>query len=93
MIDTSIVQLKDRIHQEGMKNYLKLKNILLTGEVGKIIQRYPEFNYDQLKTQLPFFRQQFKYTTFKEAADCMREMVKDVSITDYNYYYKKCLKM
>jgi len=83
MLDTAIVQLKDRINQEGMKNYLSLEKILLTGKVNSIIQRYPEFNFDRLKTQVHFFRQQFKYQTLKQAADCIRKAVKDVSIIKY----------
>ena len=103
MIDTAIIQLKDRIYQKGMDNLICLEKILLTGEINNAIKRYEEINYDKLKIQLLLFKTQFEYKTLNEAADKMRKMTIEVSInnirlknvysTHVNYnLYKKCSK-
>ena len=88
MLDTSIVQLKERIYQAGMCNLMKIENMLLTGEVtADITERFSEFDSNKLKLQLQLFRNEYEYKNLKEAVDTIKSITIDVSIKNLNSIY------
>lgn len=61
-IDNSVNQLQQRYEQPGLRQYVKLEQILLTQhdtkDVEAVVANYPELDADRLNVQLSMLRQQ-----------------------------------
>lgn len=61
-IDNSTNQLQNRYEQPGLRQYVKLEQVLLTHqdtkEVEAVVANYPELDADRLNVQLSMLRQQ-----------------------------------
>jgi hypothetical protein len=64
--------------QNGMQNYTKLEQCLLTTEVPEICRLYPEIDAELPQVQLPMFKQSFEYASSDEVATAMRTSAPEV---------------
>jgi len=63
----------------GLKKYLSLENMLLTGIVDKdLCDTYPELANTSLEVQLPMFHNSYTFTTVAEAQLLFQKMVPEV---------------
>ena len=77
-LDTANSQFTERFAQAGFLKLQELENVLLSGEVEKIVDEYPEFNLDHLRVQLAMFRANYTYGTSSDVASIIRDMVPEV---------------
>ncbi|XP_044204494.1 uncharacterized protein LOC122980496 [Thunnus albacares] len=61
VLDVVDMQIRERFEQEGMRMIRNLEQVLLTGEVHDVVQKYPELNPECLKTQLGTFRTKYNF--------------------------------
>ncbi|KAJ8868293.1 hypothetical protein PR048_029809 [Dryococelus australis] len=67
-LDNAVVQTEVLFQQSGMEQYKKLETILMSGEVSKVVDSYPEIDSDSLKLQVPLFRKLHKFSSLQQAA-------------------------
>ncbi|KAI4826772.1 hypothetical protein KUCAC02_030205, partial [Chaenocephalus aceratus] len=74
-LDTVNTQFIERFEQAGFHKLQQLENVLLHGEMDKVVEEYPELNSRLLQKQLAMFGANYTYETSSDVASIIREMV------------------
>ncbi|KAF3847347.1 hypothetical protein F7725_020375 [Dissostichus mawsoni] len=68
----------DTFEQAGFHKLQQLENVLLHGDMDKVVEEYPELNSRLLQVQLAMFGANYTYETSSDVASIIREMVPEV---------------
>ncbi|KAI4815397.1 hypothetical protein KUCAC02_005543 [Chaenocephalus aceratus] len=74
-LDTVNTQFIERFEQAGFHKLQQLENVLLHGDMDKVVEEYPELNSRLLQVQLAMFGANYTYETSSDVASIIREMV------------------
>ncbi|KAI4823283.1 hypothetical protein KUCAC02_011878 [Chaenocephalus aceratus] len=74
-LDTVNTQFIERFEQAGFHKLQPLENVLLHGDMEKVVEEYPELNSRLLQVQLAMFGANYTYETSSDVASIIREMV------------------
>jgi hypothetical protein len=75
VIDMAAEQLKDRFHQPGIMQYMKIEQCLLdSNENMDVLLPYPEINISRLRVQLGLFQMQYQFCNVTQASEVLRSM-------------------
>ncbi|KAF3851402.1 hypothetical protein F7725_013174 [Dissostichus mawsoni] len=77
-LDTVNTQFIERFEQAGFHKLQQLENVLLHGDMDKVVEEYPELNSRLLQVQLAMFGANYTYETSSDVASIIREMVPEV---------------
>ncbi|KAI4786533.1 hypothetical protein KUCAC02_037055 [Chaenocephalus aceratus] len=77
-VDTVNTQFIERFEQAGFHKLQQLENVLLHGDMDKVVEEYPELNSRLLQVQLAMFGANYTYETSSDVASIIREMVPEV---------------
>ncbi|KAI4818730.1 hypothetical protein KUCAC02_004032 [Chaenocephalus aceratus] len=74
-LDTVNTQFIERFEQAGFHKLQQLENVLLHGDMDKVVEEYPELNSRLLQVQLAMCGANYTYETSSDVASIIREMV------------------
>ncbi|KAJ8404320.1 hypothetical protein AAFF_G00340930 [Aldrovandia affinis] len=77
-LDTVNTQFIERFDQAGFHRLQQLENVLLHGDMDKVVDEYPELNSRLLQVQLAMFEANYTYDTSSDVASIIREMMPEV---------------
>ncbi|KAF3834036.1 hypothetical protein F7725_025240 [Dissostichus mawsoni] len=77
-LDTVNAQFIERFEQAGFHKLQQLENVLLHGDMDKVVEEYPELNSRLLQVQLAIFGANYTYETSSDVASIIQEMVPEV---------------
>lgn len=71
-------QFIERFDQTGFHKLQQLEDVLLRGDMGKVVDEYPELNSRLLQVQLVMFGANYTYQKSSDVASIIGEMVPEV---------------
>jgi hypothetical protein len=75
ILDTTIIQLQERVSTKSCGNILALEETLLTGEVSAICSNYPELPCNDLRNELAMFRRNYSpISCLSDAVNALKGM-------------------
>ena len=79
LIDTAVVQLKERFNSVGLIKYDSIEDVLLSGIVNEeLLEPFVELNVSDLKLKLQHFRRKRPVKSVRETIQIMQEMANEV---------------
>ena len=76
----ALQQLRDRFHQPGIINYMKMEDCLWKSKneaFDELMSDYPDVTISRLRVQLGPFQMQYKFGTVDEAAAVLSDLLKE----------------
>ena len=75
LVDSAIMQLKDRFCQPGIDDVISMENCLFEKDADlNFLKKYPEIEMSRLRVQLQMFQLDNNFTTTREAVDFLSKL-------------------